>query len=95
MSNVSVGGQLSGWYDDGTGQQRWWDGSQWQQYAPEQPVNPTGPLTSQKINVKREAVYTRQQKGHSFILHWFVLGIFTVWIVPIYYTVSPNHYWHL
>ena len=25
--------QPAGWYDDGTGQQRWWDGSQWGQYA--------------------------------------------------------------
>lgn len=22
-----------GWYDDGSGQQRWWDGNQWGQYA--------------------------------------------------------------
>lgn len=41
------------------------------------------------------AQYVRQQKGHSFILHWFVLGIFTCFIVPIYYSVSPNHYWHI
>lgn len=41
------------------------------------------------------AQYVRQQKGHSFILHWVVLGIFTCFIVPIYYSVSPNHYWHI
>jgi hypothetical protein len=42
-----------------------------------------------------KAVYTRQQKGHSWVKHWLVLGIFTLWILPIYYTVSPNHYWHV
>lgn len=41
------------------------------------------------------AQYVRQQKGHSWLLHWVVLGIFTCFIVPIYYSVSPNHYWHI
>lgn len=40
------------------------------------------------------AQYVRQQKGHSLILHLFLIclgiGIFTV---P-YYTISKNHYWH-
>lgn len=42
-----------------------------------------------------KAQYVRQQKGHSALLHWLVLGPFTMWILPIYYTISPNHYWHL
>lgn len=42
-----------------------------------------------------KAQYVRQQKGHSALLHWLVLGVFTAWILPIYYTISPNHYWHL
>lgn len=41
------------------------------------------------------AQYVRQQKGHSFILEWLVLGIFTVWIRPLYFAFSPNHYFHL
>lgn len=41
------------------------------------------------------AQYVRQQKGHSLVLHWFVLGIFSAFIVPIYYSVSPNHFWHI
>ena len=40
-------------------------------------------------------VYVRTQKGHSLLLHifliCFVIGLFTI---P-YYTISPNHYWHL
>ena len=50
------------------------------------------------VHVKQSrdrAQYVRQQKGHSFILHWLVLGIFSCFIVPIYYSVSPNHYWHI
>jgi hypothetical protein len=60
----------------------------------------SGPRHAQpkKSNVKQardRAQYVRQQKGHSFILHWFVLGIFSIFIVPIYYSVSPNHFWKL
>lgn len=40
------------------------------------------------------ASYVRQQKGHSLILHLFLIffgvGLFTI---P-YYTISKNHYWH-
>lgn len=41
------------------------------------------------------AQYVRQQRGHSFIIQFLVLGIFTLWILPIYYAVSPNHYYHI
>jgi hypothetical protein len=41
------------------------------------------------------AQYVRQQKGHSFVLEVLVLGIFTLWVRPIYLAVSPNHYFHL
>lgn len=40
------------------------------------------------------AQYVRQQKGHSFVMEWFVLGIFTCFVRPIYLAVSPNHYFH-
>jgi uncharacterized protein len=33
-----------GWYHDGHSQ-RWWDGTQWGQYAPQQPFQYTGPAT--------------------------------------------------
>jgi len=33
-------GAPAGWYDDGSGRQRWWDGSEWQQFA-EAPTEPT------------------------------------------------------
>lgn len=95
MSQQTPTHPTPGWYDDGTGRQRWWDGAAWQMYAPEAPApqNTTGPATAAKLNVKREVVYNRQQKGHSLTKH-LLLGCFVVWIPAIYYTVSPNHYWH-
>jgi hypothetical protein len=51
---------------------------------------------SHKRSVKQardRAQYTRQQKGHSLILH-LTLGAVVLWIPAIYYSVSPNHFWH-
>ena len=41
-----------------------------------------------------KAQYTRQQKGHSLILNLLLIGPLTLFITTIYYSVSPNHYWH-
>lgn len=41
--------------------------------------------------------YVRQQKGHSLVL-WIILSIVTAGlglIFVLYYTFSPNHFWHL
>lgn len=43
---------------------------------------------------KDNTVYTRQQKGHSLILNLLLIGPLTLFITTIYYSVSPNHYWH-
>lgn len=41
------------------------------------------------------ANYVRQQKGHSIIL-FLILSCFVIGIpFLIYYTISPNHFWHL
>ena len=53
-----------------------------------------GAKVTKSTIVKPAGQYVRQQKGHSAILHWIFLGPFTLWIVPIYYSLSPNHYWH-
>lgn len=53
------------------------------------------PADPQYRRARDRAQYVRQQKGHSWVLHWIFLGVFTLWIVPVYYTFSPNHYWHL
>jgi hypothetical protein len=85
----------AGWYDDGSGRQRWFDGIQWTDHYNTQslPTRTAGPMTAQQLNVKREVSYVRQQQGHSIILHVF-LGMFVLWINVIYISVSPNHYWH-
>ncbi|MDK8173853.1 hypothetical protein QP735_15085 [Curtobacterium citreum] len=53
-------------------------------------------MTSGQLNVKREVVYNRQQTGHSLTL-WIILSMFLLFPVVglIYYSVSPNHYWHV
>ncbi len=99
-------GPPPGWYDDpsGSGRQRWYDGTQWTEHfqsvpAPQpvraQPQSSMGPMTSASLNVKREVTYVRQQKGHSLTL-WIILSLFflfpVIWV--IYFSTSPNHYWH-
>lgn len=51
------------------------------------------PMTNVKQS-RDKAQYTRQQKGHSVLKHWVLWGWATAFILPIYYSVSPNHYWH-
>lgn len=44
---------------------------------------------------KDGANYVRVQKEHSLLL-WILLSCCIIGIPKlIYYTVSPNHYWHL
>jgi hypothetical protein len=40
------------------------------------------------------ALYVRNQKGHSITL-WVLFGGIVMWLPALYYTASPNHYWHL
>lgn len=37
----------------------------------------------------------RQQKGHSLLLHIFLMLIGVGLITVPYYSISKNHYWHL
>ncbi|MGG7508812.1 DUF2510 domain-containing protein [Plantibacter sp. YIM 135249] len=40
----------AGWYDDGSGRQRWWDGAQWtNDYAPAPPTQPPAPVAPQPV----------------------------------------------
>lgn len=90
----------AGWYDDPTtpGRKRWYDGAQWTDHyqsapAAPQPTKSTGPMTAGSLNVKREVVYNREQKGHSLTKH-LLFGWIALYIPTIYYAVSPNHYFH-
>lgn len=38
--------------------------------------------------------YTREQTGHSLLLHILLMGVgIGLFTIP-YYSFSPNHYWH-
>jgi hypothetical protein len=100
MSTPPPNNPPAGFYDDGNGRQRWFDGIVWTDHyqaaavaPPVQQASPVGPMTSANLNVKREVIYNRQQKGHSLILH-LIFGGFLLYIPTIYYAVSPNHYFH-
>ncbi|GAB3797965.1 hypothetical protein GCM10028798_09770 [Humibacter antri] len=91
----------AGWYDDGAGRQRWWDGVEWtDRYAPTAAPAPAQQAPVQVEYAGRKAnkmpvSYTREQKGHS-LTGWIIASVLLVipliWV--IYYSVSPNHYWH-
>lgn len=109
MSDVptpaSSSGPPAGWYDanDGSPRQQWFDGAQWTEHYQSPPpishqpvqVTVTAPVSTDSRKARDKAVYTRQQTGHSLTL-WIILSVLLVipviWL--IYYSVSPNHYWH-
>jgi hypothetical protein len=97
----------AGFYDH-EGRQRWWDGTQWTEHyqtpapatavaPPSQPIQVTvqAPVQTDARKARDKAVYTRQQTGHSLTL-WIILSVLlfipVFWL--IYFSVSPNHYWH-
>lgn len=45
---------------------------------------------------KYPVIYNREQKGHSLV-KWIFLSLCGFIGLPwlIYYSVSPNHYWHI
>jgi hypothetical protein len=87
-----------GYYDDGTGRRRWWDGIQWtEHYEPVAPPMPVAIMPQQQGRMANnmDVSYVRQQKGHS-LTAWIFASFFLVGIPGlIYYSVSPDHYWHI
>ena len=65
----------AGWYDDGTGGQRWWDGQQWTD-ARQQPAPVNSPSTLIE-HIKADAVAGAQprpaQNGMSYVVLQVVL----------------------
>jgi len=61
-----------------------------------EPIPAVRRQAEQPVKQSRDrAQYVRQQRGHSWVMEWCILGIFTMWIRPIYLAVSPNHYFHI
>lgn len=61
------------------------------------PVSASQHVSAQKPvkQARDKAQYVRQQRGHSLIVQFCLVGVFTLWIVPLYYAFSPNHYYHI
>lgn len=80
----------AGWYLSPTrpGQQQYWSGTGWAEHYAPAAQQPTA-RTANGMGVS----YVRGQHGHSLIL-WILFGGILLWIPAIYYSVSPNHYWH-
>lgn len=66
----------AGWYDDGSGRQRWWDGEQWGQFADAAPASPVMTAAMPETAVK---------KSRGIGIAALVVGIvaFLVGIVPV------------
>ncbi len=47
----------------------------------------------EKETSKKEPNYVRQQNGHSIVLA-ILFGWTTLYVLPIYWAISPNHYYH-
>lgn len=43
---------------------------------------------------RNDYTYTREQKGHSIVLH-LLFGWIFFYIPTIYYALSPRHFFHL
>lgn len=68
-----------GWYDDGTGRQRWWDGSQWtDSYAPGQPAGtpppPAAVAPPQNVPKNVWGVLSLVAGIAAIVLAWALLG---------------------
>ena len=98
MSSTNSGGPVSppaGFYQDGQGRERWWDGAGWtDMYLPVESASSRGPMLHSDLEVKREVSYVRNQTPHSLTMH-LLFGWIVLWIPTIYYAMSPNHYFRL
>lgn len=59
------------------------------------PHQPVPAVYAQVKQSRDKAQYVRQQRGHSWVVWWLLLGPITLWIPAVYYSFSPNHYWHV
>lgn len=58
-----------------------------------QPMPAYAPQQAPIQQARSGAQYVRQQTGHSLTKH-LLFGMCVLWINVIYYSMSPNHYWH-
>ena len=72
-----MGETQAGWYDDGTGKQRWWDGEKWTDDVQEPPADPGGGMGGMVCKIQAEAVAGAQPRpavqGASYVVLQVVL----------------------
>lgn len=63
-----------GWYDDGAGRQRWWDGEQWtEQYQDAAPAAPAGIFEQIKADAAAGSVPRPGAAGQAYVVLQVVL----------------------
>lgn len=91
-------GVVPGWYDDGTGRYRWWDGNMWtnhyadQQQAqqPAQVVAVQPQYVPQQIVVNRQKVY-KTSHGFHLIMSIITFGLWLpVWLIVGIYNAAKS-----
>ena len=80
----------AGWYDDGSGQQRWWDGTQWgiyaAQQAQQQQVQPV--YMGGSVVVPQRKMY-KTSHGFHLVMSLLTLGLWLpVWLIVGIYNAS-------
>lgn len=86
MSEFSQGGTAAGWYDDGQGRQRWWDGVQWTDHLAPAAVTPA--VQAQPAYFQPPMVVVQQRPmyktshGFHLIMSLITFGLWIpVWII--------------
>lgn len=68
-----MAGAAAGWYDDGSGRQRWWDGSQWtDQWQDPAPIDSAGALVE---HIRADAVAGAQPRPAANGMSYVVLQV--------------------
>lgn len=78
-----------GWYDDGTGRQRWFDGNLWTNHYADQQAQHVQPLYApQQVIVNQRKNY-KTSHGFHLVMSLITLGLWLpVWIIVGLYNAS-------
>lgn len=79
-----------GWYNDGTGQQRWWDGQQWTNHYAHQATHAPQLIQTpqQTVVVQRQKMY-KTSHGFHLVMSLITLGLWLpVWLIVGLYNAS-------
>lgn len=62
-----------GWYDDGAGRQRWWDGQQWADQYQDAPAAPAGIIDQIKADATSGSVPRPGAAGQAYVVLQVIL----------------------